>query len=58
MIWDYVLDQGNTQFFKLKEKKYKDNNSEEKNGQAKKINSKSLVEQGEIENNKQNFVKT
>ena len=36
-------------FFKLKEKKYKDNNSEDKKGNKQKIiNSKSLVKQGEI----------
>ena len=45
-------------FFKLKEKKYKDNNSEDKKGNKQKIiNSKSLVKQGEIEANKQNFAK-
>ena len=45
-------------FFKLKEKKYKDNNSEDKRGNKQKIiNSKSLVKQGEIEANKQNFAK-
>ena len=45
-------------FFKLKEKKYKDNNSEDKKGNKQKIiNSKNLVKQGEKKINKQNFVK-
>ena len=45
-------------FLKLNEKKYRDNKSENKKENKQiKFNSKSLVEQGEIEANKQNFAK-